>query len=104
MKYANIMKHTYLILAAILLSCLLPMPYGYFALVRFVTMVAFAVIAYRHWTKRLTSLTVVFGALALLFQPFAKITLGRMMWNIVDVVVALFLVILWLRESKSRQV
>lgn len=94
------MKYIYLILAVILLLCLLPMPYGYFVLVRFVAMVAFAVMAYQYWEKRQTPLSVAFGALALLFQPFAKIALGRMMWNVVDVIVAIFLIVLWLRERK----
>jgi hypothetical protein len=38
----------------------------------------------------------VFGTLALLFQPFAKIALGRGMWNLVDVVVAIWLAIILL--------
>ncbi len=36
---------------------------------------------------------ILFIALALLFQPLLKIALGRVMWNIVDVVVAVGLVI-----------
>lgn len=40
------MKHLELLLAVLLLLCLLPMPYGYYELVRFVSMVAFAFMAY----------------------------------------------------------
>jgi len=54
------------------------MPYGYYQLVRFVAMVAFAVMAYDYYDKKQASLAVTFGALALLFQPFVKIALGRM--------------------------
>ncbi|MBP5375388.1 MAG: hypothetical protein J6Y38_03540 [Bacteroidaceae bacterium] len=36
----------------------------------------------------------------LLFQPFIKIALGRTMWNIVDVIVAILLVWLWIKERK----
>jgi len=43
------MKQVYLILAALMLLCLAPMPYGYFQLVRFVAMVAFGVMAYRYY-------------------------------------------------------
>jgi hypothetical protein len=32
---------------------------------------------------------IIYGGLALLFQPFFKIALGREMWNIVDVVVGI---------------
>ena len=35
-----------------------------------------------------------FAALALLFQPFFKVALGRVVWNIVDVIVAIGLLIL----------
>ena len=38
--------------------------------------------------------------LASLFQPFAPLSLGRVLWNIVDVVVAIGLVIEVLRLRK----
>ena len=37
------MKYLYLILAALLMLCLAPMPYGYYQLVRFIALVLFAV-------------------------------------------------------------
>lgn len=70
------------------------MSYGYYMLVRFVAMVGFAFIAYEYAKKQKTPLAVTFGALALLFQPFIKIALGRTMWNVVDVVVAVLLIVL----------
>ena len=94
------MKYLYLILSAILLLCLLPMPYGYYTFVRFVSMVAFGVMAYRYYTQYKMALTITFGALALLFQPLIKIALGRIMWNIVDVIVAVLLIVLWIKERK----
>ncbi len=45
------MKYLNLILFVLLLLCLLPMPYGYYMLVRFVSMVAFGVIAYRYYSQ-----------------------------------------------------
>ena len=42
------MKQVYLILAALMLLCLAPMPYGYYMLVRFVAMVVFGVMAYQY--------------------------------------------------------
>ena len=98
------MKHLKLILAAILLLCLASMPYGYYMFVRFVAMVAFAVIAYEYAEKQNTKLVVTFGALALLFQPFLKIALGRAMWNIVDVAVAILLVVLYVRERSKHNI
>ena len=42
-----------------------------------------------------------YGVLALLFQPFFKIALGREIWNIVDVVVGIGL-ILSISASKRK--
>lgn len=92
-------KLLYLFLGGILLLCLAPMPYGYYQLVRFVTMVAFAIMAYGYYEKEQIPLSVTFGALALLFQPFVKVALGRTMWNIVDVVVAVLLITLFVKEK-----
>ena len=94
------MKHLYLILSAILLLCLLPMPYGFYTFVRFVSMVAFGVMSYQYIQKKQTVWAITFGALALLFQPFIKVALGRTMWNIVDVIVAVLLIVLWVKERK----
>ena len=97
------MKYLKLLLAAMLLICLLHMPYGYYEFVRFAVMVAFATMAYKYYEEKKEVLTVVFGALALLFQPFVKIALGRTIWNIVDIVVALLLVGIWLKETDEKQ-
>ena len=91
------MKYLCLILSVLLLLCLLPMPYGYYMLVRFVSTVAFGVMSYQYIKKKQTALAVTFGALSLLFQPFIKVALGRTIWNIVDVIVAIMLMMLWVK-------
>lgn len=96
-------KQIYLALAALLLLCLAPMPYGYYQLVRFVAMVVFGVIAYNYCKEKKDVLMVVFGALALLFQPFFKMALGRTMWNIVDIIVAIGLIVLFFYETKREK-
>ena len=63
-------------------------------------MVAFGVMSYQYIQKKLTVWAITFGALALLFQPFIKVALGRTMWNIVDVIVAILLIVLWVKERK----
>ena len=97
------MKQLYVILAALLLLCLAPMPYGYYMLVRFVAMVVFGLMAYRYYENNKTVATVVFGVLALLFQPIYKIALGRVAWNVVDVVVAGLLVGLFVLEKRIEK-
>lgn len=95
------MNYIKLIMAALLLACLLHLPYGFYVLVRFVAMVVFAVMAVQYNDKKDSTLTVTFGALALLFQPFLKIALGRGLWNLVDVVVAILLIALYARDRKK---
>lgn len=96
------MKHLKLLLAAILLLCLAHMPYGYYNLVRFVSMVAFAAMAYGYYREKKEELAITFGALAVLFQPLFKIALGRTVWNVVDVAVAILLVLLWIKEKPDE--
>ena len=95
------MKLIYLILSAALLLCLAPMPYGYFILVRFIAMMGFGYLAFQYFKQRKEVLTWTFVTLALLFQPFAKIGLGRTVWNIVDVIVAIGLIVLFIIEWKG---
>ncbi len=93
----------YIVLSVLLLLCLAPMPYGYYQLVRFIAAVVFIVLAWHNYNTKEVCLTVVFGALALLFQPFIKIALGRTMWNIVDVIVAGMLIIMWIKLHVSNK-
>ncbi|WP_113651299.1 DUF6804 family protein [Pedobacter namyangjuensis] len=87
---SNIIKIT---LSILLLLCLLQMPYGYYQLVRFVAMVGFGVLAFQAHKKEHQLEMVICALLALLFQPFAKVALGKELWNVVDVIVALALLI-----------
>lgn len=98
------MKYIPLYLAAILLICLAPMPYGYYTLVRFLATVVFGIYAYRCYMVKKEAMTWVFVTLALLFQPFAKVALGRGIWNIVDVIVAIGLIafFFWERNEEKK--
>ena len=91
-----------LVVAIILLLCLADMPYGYYQLVRIVAMIAFSILAYQYYRMEKAPLAITFGGLALLFQPFIKVALGRTIWNIVDVVVALFLIILLFKDREKN--
>jgi hypothetical protein len=79
-------------LAILLLLCLLDMPYGFYQLVRFIALAVFGFLAYDANQRKQNALVVIYGVLALLFQPFFKVALGRDLWNMVDVVVAVFLI------------
>jgi hypothetical protein len=86
-------KSTKIILAALLLLCLLDMPYGFCQFVRFAAMVGFADMAYSVNEQHHKNEMFLYTALAILFQPFFKIAWGRTIWNIVDVIIGIGLII-----------
>lgn len=80
-------------LAIIFILCLLKMPYGFYQLVRFLACAGFCFLAYEANEQKNKNMTFVFIGLAVLFQPFFKIALGREMWNMIDVILAVFLLV-----------
>ena len=79
-------------LAVLLFLCLLNMPYGFYQFVRFVALIGFGILAYKANEDGKQTEMIIYGGLAILFQPFFKIALGREMWNIVDVIVGIGLI------------
>lgn len=80
------------------------MPYGFYQFVRFVALIGFGVLTYKANEQERQTEMIIYGALALLFQPFFKIALGREMWNIVDVIVGIGLIgSLIMNRTKSQR-
>lgn len=91
-----------IVLSILFLVCLLDMPYGYFQLVRFLGMVGFAILAYNTYQKNQT-LFVIWLASAILINPIFKISLGREIWNIVDVIWAILLIAsIFIKQTKTE--
>jgi len=87
-------------LATLFFICLVDMPYGYFQIVRISALIGFSLLAYyANLNENKTEMIIYFG-LAILFQPIIKIALGRTMWNIVDVIVGLWLIYQILKAKK----
>jgi hypothetical protein len=83
--YQNAIK---IILSLMLLVCLLNMPYGYYQAVRISGALGFTLLAYYCHEQNRKIEVIVYVLLALLFQPFIKVSLGRTIWNVVDVIVS----------------
>ena len=81
-----------IILSVLFLIYLINMPYGYYQIVRFVGFLGFILLAYKSYTDKAISMAIIYCGLAILFQPLFKIALGRTIWNIVDVMVSIFLI------------
>lgn len=88
MALSNLVR---IILAVFLLLCLAPMPYGYYQLIRVVGLVGFGFLALKAQEKGDERGLLFFIFSAVLFNPFFPIGLGRMLWNIVDVIWAIVL-------------
>lgn len=96
----NLLK---LILTFLLFGCLLNMPYGYYQFVRFTAMVGFAYLAYSANEQNNKNEVFIYIGLALLFQPFIKIALGRTIWNIIDVLVGVGLLLSLALPKKDKK-
>ena len=87
------------VLAGLLFICLLDMPYGYYQFVRVAATLVFVVLALQSYNSKLNAMTVVYVLLAILFQPIEKIALGREIWNALDALVGLSLLLIAWREK-----
>jgi hypothetical protein len=92
-----------IILAGLLFLCLADFPYGYYQFVRFAATVGFGILAYLANEKGNKTEVVIYIILAVLFQPILKIHLGRTLWNIVDVIVGIGLVVSIFIPNKNRK-
>jgi hypothetical protein len=54
--------------------------------------IGFAILAYKANQEDKKTKMLIYAALACLFEPFFKIALGRDLWNIVDVVAGIALI------------
>ncbi|MEO7314150.1 MAG: DUF6804 family protein [Ginsengibacter sp.] len=82
-----------IILAILFLLCLVDMPYGFYQIVRFAGLVGFLLLAHQSYKEGRKTETIIYGCLAVIFQPFFKIILGRQVWNMVDVLVGIGLIL-----------
>jgi len=90
-------------LVILMFLCLLDMPYGFYQFVRFVALIGFGILAYKANEQNENTEMIIYGGLALLFQPFFKIALGREIWNIVDVIVGIGLIAsLFMNRPKTK--
>ena len=91
-----------IVLVVLLFACLFNFPYGYYQFVRFAALIGFGYLAYDANEKGYKNEVFVYIVLAILFQPFFKIALGRTLWNIVDVLVAIGLLLSLFKFSNNK--
>lgn len=96
-------KKIIIIVAILLLLCLFNMPYGYYEFVRFASSLSFAYLAYSSNQQKHNNEVIIYIALAILFQPFVKFAFGRTIWNVIDVIVAVGLLLSLIKKSNLKQ-
>lgn len=87
-------------LSIIFLICLLEMNYSYYIFVRIAGMVGFIFLANLDKNNKKLFYFWIFSAI--LINPFFKITFGRFLWNIIDVIWAIILISSIYIEKKNK--
>lgn len=90
-----------IVLAVLFLVCLLDMPFGYYQLIRFLGMIGFGLFAFRAYSRKDNTYFIIWLASVILINPLFKISLGRDIWNIIDVIWALWLLLSIKIEKKK---
>ena len=75
--------------AAMMLIAIVPLPYGYYQLLRLVVAVCGLWIAYVAWQDRKVAWALVIGVTILVFNPLIPIHFDRQTWSVLNVIGAL---------------
>jgi len=81
------------VLAILFFLCIANMPYGFYQFVRFIALIVFIILVYHANEQKKKSETIIYIFLALLFQPFFKVALGRTFWNVLNLVTGIGLLL-----------
>ena len=90
------------LLIIFLFLALLPLPYGYYILLRF--LVCFGTIRELFIAaSNNTNTTFILIAIAVLYNPIIKMPLGRPIWTIVNVLTALYFIFYLFKKHNMKQ-
>ncbi|QEC68744.1 hypothetical protein FRZ67_16055 [Panacibacter ginsenosidivorans] len=106
MKYITLIKVVNIIM---LFGCLMPMPYSYYQIMRWVVCIGFAAFAYTEYKAQKIYIAVPCIAIAILFNPIAPIHFTKPTWKPIDITIACLLIVwvaadilLTLKEGKEK--
>ena len=91
-----------ILLSVLFFLCLVDMPYGFYQFVRVAAFVGFGYLAFNANENEEKNQVFIYLALALLFQPFFKIAFGRSLWNSIDVVVGIALIVSLFKSDNKK--
>ena len=77
--------------AILLIAAVLPLPYGYYPFLRLIVFAASAFLAFKEYkgaSNSLNSYAIIFGVMAILFNPILPIFLPKVIWIVIDLACA----------------
>lgn len=90
-------------LAALILITILHIPWGWFRLFRYFSLVGFSILAYYAYERKNIPLVILYLVLAMIFQPFWLLPMGPLPWHALDVAVAAGLVLsVFIRKRRKK--
>lgn len=85
-----------------LILCLLEMPYWYYQLIRIFGTIIFFYFAYTDYTQNIKYTPQTFFVAGVLLNPIIKISFGKIIWNVVDIVLSVIIVLSIVFDSKLK--
>tara|TARA_B100001029_G_C14985259_1_gene408561 strand:+ start:455 stop:736 length:282 start_codon:yes stop_codon:yes gene_type:complete len=76
--------------AVMLLFAILPLPYGYYTLLRLVVSISSGISIFHYLENKQMGLALVFGFILLLFNPIFPVYLDKGTWVIIDIIIGIF--------------
>lgn len=89
--------------AALLLIGLFNLPAWAKWILNLAAAIAFGYCTYRSFREKIWARTVLFFILTLLFQPFFNIPVGELIWKIIVIAVAIYLIALLVRTITKKK-
>lgn len=97
----NIKENWFKILGiVILLLALGSLPYGYYQFLRWAITIIGAYSAYLAYEQKNVTLTWIFGLMAILFNPIIPFTFEKNVWQTIDVITAIIIIINLIKNKK----
>ena len=99
----NSLEKASIVIACFLLICILPLPYGFYTIIRLAMSLLAGCWAYHFYSQKKIALALTSLGILILFQPIVKITMDRLSWNILDIIIAVTLIFIVLSKIVSNK-
>jgi hypothetical protein len=90
------------VVIGMLVLAVMPVPYGYFSLLRLITTAVFVWAVLESHRRGHPTLPWIFAGLALLFNPVIKVHFSREVWKAIDLAAAIFLYVVRAKITRPQ--